>query len=107
MSKVKLKLKKNDTVRVISGESKGQEGKILSIDTRKMRAIVEGVNLISKHAKPSSKNPNGGIEKKEGSIHISNLMLLEGGKPTRIGRMEDEKTGKIVRYSKKSKQVIK
>jgi large subunit ribosomal protein L24 len=107
MSKVKLKLKKNDTVRVISGESKGQEGKILSIDSEKMRAIVEGVNLVSKHAKPSSKNPNGGIEKKEGSIHVSNLMLVEGGKTTRIGRMTDEKTRKIVRYSKKTKQVIK
>ena len=107
MSKVKLKLKKNDTVRVISGESKGQEGKVLSIDSKKMRAIVEGVNLVSKHAKPSSKNPNGGIEKKEGSIHVSNLMLLEGGKTTRIGRMVDEKTGKLVRYSKKTKQVIK
>lgn len=107
MSKIKLKLKKNDTVKVISGESKGQEGKILSIDTKKMRAIVEGVNIISKHAKPSSKNPNGGIEKKEGSIHISNLMLVEGGKTVRVGKQADEKTGKVVRYSKKSKQVIK
>jgi large subunit ribosomal protein L24 len=107
MSKVKLKLKKNDSVRVISGESKGQEGKILSIDTKKMRVIVEGVNMISKHTKPNSKNPNGGIEKREGSIHISNLMLVEGGKTVRIGRMVDEKTGHIVRFSKKTKEVIK
>jgi large subunit ribosomal protein L24 len=107
MSKLKLKLKKNDTVKVISGESRGQEGKILTIDMKKMRAIVEGVNFISKHAKPSSKNPNGGIEKKEGSIHISNLMLVEGGKTTRIGRSTEEKSGKIVRHSKKSKQAIK
>jgi large subunit ribosomal protein L24 len=105
MSIKKLKLKKNDVVRVMSGESKGQEGKILSIDLKKMRAIVEGVNMISKHAKPSSKNPNGGIEKKEGSVHVSNLMLLENGKVTRVGRKEED--GKVVRYSKKSKQVIK
>ena len=107
MSKVKFKLKKNDLVRVLSGESRGQEGKILAIDVKKQRATIEGVNMISKHAKPSSKNPNGGIEKKEGSIHISNLMLVEGGKATRLGRMVDEKTGKVVRISKKTKQVIK
>ncbi|MBC7864280.1 MAG: 50S ribosomal protein L24 [Bacteroidia bacterium] len=103
----KIKLKKNDSVRVVSGESKGQEGNILSIDKKKMRAIVEGVNMISKHAKPNSKNPNGGIEKKEGSIHVSNLMLIEGGKTVRIGRMIEEKTGKIVRISRKTKEVIK
>jgi large subunit ribosomal protein L24 len=103
----KIKLKKNDSVRVVSGESRGQEGKILSIDKKKMRAIVEGVNMISKHAKPNSKNPNGGIEKKEGSIHVSNLMLIESGKTVRIGRMIEEKTGKIVRISRKTKEVIK
>ena len=107
MSKIKFKLKKNDLVKVISGESRGQEGKILSIDMKKQRATVEGVNLVSKHSKPSSKNPNGGIEKKEGSIHVSNLMLVEAGKTTRIGRMLDEKTNKVVRFSKKTKQVIK
>ncbi|MFN6036934.1 MAG: 50S ribosomal protein L24 [Bacteroidota bacterium] len=107
MSRVKFKLKKNDLVRVVSGESRGQEGKILAIDSKKQRVTVEGVNLISKHSKPSSKNPNGGIEKKEGSIHISNLMLVEAGKTTRIGRTIDEKTGNIVRVSKKTKQVIK
>jgi large subunit ribosomal protein L24 len=103
----KIKLKKNDSVKVIAGESKGQEGKILSIDTKKLRAIVEGVNMISKHAKPNSKNPNGGIEKKEGSIHISNLMYLEAGKTVRIGRMTDETKEKNVRFSKKTKEVIK
>lgn len=107
MSKVKFKLKKNDLVKVISGESRGQEGKILAIDSKKQRATIEGVNMISKHAKPSSKNPNGGIEKKEGSIHISNLMLVEAGKTTRVARMMDEKSGKVVRISKKTKQVIK
>lgn len=103
----KLKLKKGDTVRVISGEARGQEGKIISIDTKKLRAVVEGVNMISKHSKPNAKNPNGGITKQEGSIHISNLMFVEGGKTTRIGRKVDEKTNKVVRISKKTKEVIK
>jgi large subunit ribosomal protein L24 len=103
----KLKLKKGDTVKVISGEARGQQGKIISIDVKKSRALVEGVNLISKSEKPSAKNTNGGIVKKEGSIHISNLMLLEGGKTVRIGRRIDEKTGKIERISKKSKEVVK
>lgn len=103
----KLKLKKGDTVKVISGEARGQEGKIISIDTKKSRVLVEGVNMISKHSKPSAKNPNGGITKQEGSIHISNVMFVEGGKTTRIGRKADEKTKKLVRFSKKTKEVIK
>ncbi len=103
----KLKLKKGDTVKVISGESRGQEGKIVSIDTKKERAIVEGVNMISKHTKPSAKNANGGIVKQEGSIHISNLMFLEGGKTVRIGRKLNEKTGKLERISNKTKAAIK
>lgn len=103
----KLILKKGDTVKVISGEARGQEGKIISIDTKKSRAIVEGVNLISKSEKPNAKNTNGGITKKEGSIHISNLMLVEGGKTVRLGRRTDEKTGKTVRYSKKTKEALK
>jgi large subunit ribosomal protein L24 len=103
----KLKLKKGDTVRVISGESRGQEGKIVSIDTKKMRVIVEGVNMISKHSKPNAKSPNGGITKQEGSVHISNVMFVEGGKTVRIGRSVDEKTKHTVRISKKTKEVIK
>ncbi len=103
----KLKLKKGDTVKVISGESRGQEGKIVSIDTKKERAIVEGVNMISKHTKPSAKNANGGIVKQEGSIHISNLMYVEGGKTVRIGRVLNEKSGKLERISKKTKAAIK
>lgn len=103
----KLILKKGDTVKVISGESRGQEGKIISIDTKKNRAIVEGVNLISKSEKPSAKNTNGGITKKEGSIHISNLMFVEGGKTVRLGRRTNEKTGKTERYSKKTKEAVK
>jgi large subunit ribosomal protein L24 len=103
----KIKLKKGDTVKVISGENRGSQGKIVSIDTKKMRAIVEGVNMISKSEKPNAKNTNGGIVKKEGSIHISNLMFVEGGKTVRIGRKSDEKTGKMVRISRKTKEVIK
>ena len=107
MEKVKFKLKKGDLVRVISGESKGKEGKILEIDTKKSRVLVEGVNMISKHSKPSAKNTNGGIVKQEGSIHVSNLMFLENGKTVRLGRFTDEKTGKVVRISKATKEVIK
>ncbi|MGZ4000809.1 MAG: 50S ribosomal protein L24 [Bacteroidia bacterium] len=103
----KLKLKKGDTVRVISGEARGSEGKIISIDTKKLRALVEGVNIISKHSKPNAKSPNGGIEKKEGSIHLSNLMFVEGGKTVRLGRQVDEKTKKVVRVSKKTKEAVK
>jgi len=103
----KLLLKKGDVVKVISGESRGQEGKIISIDRKKSRAIVEGVNMISKSEKPSAKNTNGGIVKKEGSIHITNLMFVEGGKTVRLGRRVDEKTQKVERYSKKSKEAIK
>ena len=103
----KLKLKKGDTVKVISGESRGQEGKIVSINTKSERAIIEGVNLISKHSKPSAKNANGGIVKQEGTIHISNLMYLEDGKTVRIGRKLNDTTNKIERISKKTKEVIK
>ena len=103
----KLKLKKGDTVKVIAGESKGSEGKIVSIDTKKLRAIVEGVNLVKKHTKPSAKHANGGIVDQEGSIHVSNLMLVVGGKPTRVGRKVDTASKKIVRISKKTKEVIK
>ena len=107
MAEKKFKLKKGDLVRVISGESKGQEGKILEINTKKDRVLVEGVNMISKHTKPNAKSPQGGIVKQEGSIHISNLMFVEAGKTVRIGRKADEKTGKLVRISKKTKEVIK
>ena len=102
----KLHIKVGDTVKVISGESRGQEGKILVIDRKKMRAIVEAVNLVKKHAKPSAADPQGGIVEKEASIHISNLMIVSKGQATRIGRKLDSK-GKLVRYSKKSGEEIK
>jgi large subunit ribosomal protein L24 len=103
----KLKLKKGDTVKVISGEARGQSGKIVIIDAKKMRAIVEGVNMISKSEKPNAKNTNGGITKKEGSIHVSNLMYLEGGKTIRIGRKINEKTQRLERVSSKTKEAVK
>ena len=103
----KIKLKKGDTVKVISGESRGQQGKIVTIDIQKSRAIVEGVNMVSKSEKPSAKNTNGGIVKKESPIHISNLMFIEGGKTVRIGKTKDEKSGKLVRISRKTKEVVK
>jgi large subunit ribosomal protein L24 len=92
---------------VISGEARGQQGKIITIDSKKMRAIVEGVNMISKSEKPNAKNTNGGIVKKEGSIHISNLMFVEGGKTVRLGRKLNEKSQKIERISSKSKEAVK
>lgn len=102
----KLKIKSGDTVRVITGDHKGSEGKILRIDRVKNKAIVEGVNLVSKHEKPSAKNPQGGIVKKEALIHISNLSLIDSksGETTRVGY--DIKDGKKVRVSKKSNEVI-
>ena len=104
----KLSIKKGDTVKVIAGESKGKEGKVLEVDVVKQKAIIEGANLMSKHTKPNAQNAQGGIEKKEAPIHVSNLMVIDNtGKPTRIGRKLDPKTNKSVRYSKKSGEVIK
>jgi len=93
---------------VITGESKGQKGRILEVDRDKERAIVEGVNMVSKHTKPNAKSPQGGIIKKEAPVHLSNLMLLDpaSGKPTRIGKRLNAKN-KLVRYSKKSGEEIK
>jgi large subunit ribosomal protein L24 len=104
----KLHIKKGDTVMVITGESKGQKGRVLEVNREKERALVEGVNLISKHTKPNAKSPQGGIIKKEAPVHISNLMLVDpaSGKPTRIGRRLNDKN-KLVRYSKKSGEEIK
>ncbi|WP_152285514.1 50S ribosomal protein L24 [Flavicella marina] len=100
----KLKLKTGDNVRVIAGDQKGKEGKITRVFAEKNRAIVEGVNLVSKHTKPSAQNPQGGIVKKEASLDVSNLALLEDGNVTKVGyRLED---GKKVRFSKKSDKAI-
>lgn len=112
----KLKIKKGDTVLVIAGRSrlrakdsdgKGKRGKVLKINVEKNTAIVEGVNMVSKHVKPSAENPNGGIIQQEAPINISNLMLIDPstGEPTRVGKKKDKK-GKLQRYSKKSGEFI-
>ncbi|MCB9425553.1 MAG: 50S ribosomal protein L24 [Flavobacteriales bacterium] len=102
---LKLKIKSGDKVKVIAGDHKGSEGVILSVLREKNKAIVEGVNMVSKHTKPSAKNPQGGIIKKEAPIHISNLSLVtKGGEATRVGyRVEGDKK---VRYSKKSNEIL-
>ena len=105
----KLKLKKDDIVVVLAGTSKGKEGKIIKVIPSTNRAIVEGLNMISKHTKPNAANPQGGIIKQEASIHISNLMLVDpkSGKPTKVGRKVDEKTGKLKRFVKKTGELLK
>ena len=103
---LKLHIKKGDTVKVLSGADNGKTGKITSVDREKGRAFVEGINLVSKHTKPSAANPQGGIVKREASVHISNLMVVDSkGQASRIGRKLN-KDGKLVRYSKKSGEVL-
>lgn len=102
----KLKIKTGDTVRIIAGDHKGTEGKVMRVDIKKNKAIVEGANMVSKHEKPSAKNPQGGIVQKEAPLHISNLSLIDAksGDTTRIGY--DMRDGKKVRFAKKSNEVI-
>ncbi|WP_444671153.1 50S ribosomal protein L24 [Flavobacterium columnare] len=102
---MKLKIKSGDTVKVIAGDHKGAEGKVLRVIREKNKAIVEGVNMVSKHTKPSAQNPQGGIVKKEAPIHVSNLMLVDTkGNATKVGfKVEGDKK---VRFSKKSNQVL-
>jgi len=103
---IKLKIKSGDTVTVIAGDHKGSEGKVVSVDREKNKAIVEGVNMVSKHTKPSAKNPQGGIVKKEAPIHISNIALVDPKlkTATKVGiKVEGDKK---VRFSKKSNQVV-
>ena len=102
----KLKIKTGDTVRVIAGDHKGSEGKVMSVDFGKNKAIVEVTNIVKKHEKPSAQNPQGGIVEKEAPIHVSNLSLIDAksGEATRVGyEMRD---GKKVRVSKKSGEII-
>lgn len=106
-----IRLKKNDRVRVISGNHRGKEGKILKIFRAQQRVIIEGVNIIKKHQRPTQKNPQGGITQKEAPIHISNVMLIDpkSNEPTRIGMqiIEDEEgRKKRMRYAKKSGEII-
>jgi large subunit ribosomal protein L24 len=103
---IKLKIKTGDIVRVIAGDHKGSEGKVLKVDREKNKAIVEAVNMVSKHTKPSAKSPQGGIVKKEAPIQISNISLIDPKtkETTRVGiRIEGDKK---VRFSKKSNQVL-
>ena len=104
----KLHIKKGDTVYVLAGEDRGKQGRVLSIDAAKNRAVVEGVNIVSKSTKPTAKYPQGGIIKMEAPINISNLSLIDpkSGKPTRVGIRVNEK-GEKVRYAKKSGDEIK
>src|ERR1700712_587374 len=104
----KLKIKKGDLVKVIAGDSKGSEGKILEVLVAKNRVIVEGANMVSKHTKPNATSPNGGIIKQEAALHISNVMLVDpkSGKPTRVGRTKNA-DGKLVRVAKISGEEIK
>ena len=105
---VKLKIKKGDTVKVIAGDDKGKQGRVLSVNKETFRAIVEGINMATKHTKPTAKNTKGGIIHQEATVHISNLMLVDAqANVTRVGRRIDETTNKLVRYSKKSGEVIK
>jgi len=104
----KLHVRKGDKVRVIAGDDKGKEGLVREVLLEKRRAVVEGVNIVTKHEKPSAGKPEGGIKKIEASIHISNLQLIDpaSGKATRVGRKLNEK-GKLQRYSKKTGELIK
>ncbi|MDR2026906.1 MAG: 50S ribosomal protein L24 [Prevotellaceae bacterium] len=108
---VKLRIKKGDIVRVIAGDDKGKKGKVLEVMPTENRAIVEGINIMTKHTKPNSKHPQGARLKQEAPVHISNIQLIcpETDKPTRVGRMVSEKPGKdgksrLVRYSKQAKK---
>ncbi|MEA3496095.1 MAG: 50S ribosomal protein L24 [Bacteroidota bacterium] len=103
----KIKIKKEDTVIAISGNYKGKKGRVLSLNREKNKAIVEGINIITKHTKPSQENQDGGIIKKEAYIDISNLMLInpKTSEPTRVGKKRDDE-GKLVRYSKKTGEEI-
>ena len=102
----KLNLRKGDIVKVIAGDSKGSQGRVLEVISDKRKVLVEGVNLVKKHTKPNAKQTQGGIVKKEAPIHISNVLLIDGkGNATRVGRKLQD--GSLVRYSKKSEEVIK
>ncbi|MCR5644628.1 MAG: 50S ribosomal protein L24 [Prevotella sp.] len=103
----KLHIRKNDTVMVLAGEDKGKTGKVLKVLVKEQRAIVEGVKIVTKSAKPSAKNPQGGFEKVEAPIHISNLSLVDpkSGKPTRVSIKHEGKN--VIRIAKKSGEEIK
>ncbi len=104
----KLHIRKGDTVKVLAGDDKGKTGRVLEVFPEERRAIVEGINIVTRHEKPSAGKPEGGIKRTEAPVHISNLMLIDpaSGKPTRVGRKLNEK-GKLQRYAKKTGEFIK
>lgn len=103
----RLKIKSGDTVKIISGGSRGKEGTVISVDRSKDRVVVEGVNIVTKHVKPNASNPQGGVVKVEAGIHISNVMVVDAaGNATRVGRRRND-NGKLTRYSKKSNEDLK
>jgi large subunit ribosomal protein L24 len=108
VTQAKIKIRKGDLVKVIAGDSKGQQGKVQEVLVAKSRVIVEGINLVSKHTKPNAATPNGGIIKKEAALHISNVQLVDpkSGKTTRVGRKLNA-DGKLVRVAKVSGEEIK
>ncbi|MEE1945730.1 50S ribosomal protein L24 [Pedobacter sp. KR3-3] len=108
VTQAKVKIRKGDLVKVIAGDSKGQQGKVQEVLVAKNRVVVEGVNLVSKHTKPNAATPNGGIIKKEAALHISNVQLIDpkSGKTTRVGRKLNA-DGKLVRVAKISGEEIK
>ena len=109
MAKKKLHIKKGDTVKVLCGKDRGNEGKVLKVFPQKETAIVEGIGMVSKHMRPSQQYPNGGIVEQEAPIHISNLMIIDPGTktPSRIGRKKTDDGKGWVRYAKKSGEIIK
>ena len=103
----RLKIEKGDLVVVTSGDNKGKQGRVSEVDRASDRVIVEGLNMVTKHRKPSAANPQGGIEKKEAGLHVSNLMVMDAkGNATRVGRRKNAE-GKLERYSKKSGEGLK
>lgn len=106
MAKVKLHIKKGDTVKVLAGDDKGKTGKVLRVIPAENRAVVEGLNIVTKHMKPSAQNTSGRIEKIEAPIHLSNLMVVVNGTPTRIGRKKND-DGKLQRVARKTGEFIK
>ncbi len=107
-SNKKLHIRRGDKVVVIAGDAKGKTGTVVSVDINNDKAIIEGLNMVKRHNKPTATNPNGGIVEKEAPIHVSNIALVDPktGKPSKVGRKED-KNGKLVRYAKKSGEVVK
>jgi len=101
----KLHVKTGDTVKVIAGNEKGKTGRIVSVITKSNKVIVEGLNMVTKHNKPTAKTPNGGITQKEAPIHVSNVMLVEGDQAVRTGKKSNAE-GKLQRYSKKSGELV-